>query len=456
VSRGDLNPPVSSRNNGSSTATGEGLAAVSVTNAFPRRPRADSIRILSKPEGKFDMEKTIGSARWMARLAAVAAVMSLAACGGGGGDGGSAPAQGTLQVSLTDAPACYKQVLVTVTKVQVQKSGNAADSEQGWTDIVPPKGPTQIDLLALTNGTITDLGAATVDATTYSQMRLVLKDNTAADPYANSIKLNDGTVVALKTPSGQTSGLKIKGDFNVAANSTTQMLLDFDACKSIVVAGNSGQYLLKPVVRLSERFAGSVSGYVTTTMAVSSTVSAQQNGEVIRSTRPDSTGKFNLSYLPTGTYTLVISADSHATGVVESVPVGTSTTVINGTATAIVLPTATMGTVTGTVTASSKSGNTTTAAPVTDATVAALQSTGTTRFEVNSANVDGVSGVYTLSLPASAPVRATWAGTPISSTSFISAGTAGYTLRSMSATAGTKEVPATVTGGSTTTVNIAY
>lgn len=399
------------------------------------------------------MEKKFGSTRW--GVAAVAAAAALAACGGGGGDSESS-AQGVLQLSLTDAPACYQQVLVTVVKVQVQKSGNATDSEQGWTDIVPPKGPTQIDLLQLTNGTITDLGAANVDATRYSQMRLVLKENTAADPYANSIKLNDGTVVALTTPSGQTSGLKIKGDFNVAANSTTQMLLDFDACKSIVVAGNSGRYILKPVVRLSELVAGSVSGYVTATMAANATVSAQKGGEIIRSTRPDSSGKFSLSYLPTGTYTVVISADNHATGVVESVPVGTSTTVLSGTATAVVLPTSPMGTVTGTVTASSKSGNTTTMAPVTDAVVRALQAIGSTLFEVTSTNVDGVSGAYTVKLPANAPVRATYSGTPLTASSFTAAGTATYTLRSQSDEKGTKEVQTPVTPNGTTTVNIAY
>jgi len=396
------------------------------------------------------MEKTFGSAGgWLAGIASTTAAVILAACGGGGG-GGGVPDQGTLQLSMIDDVGCYEKVLVTVEKVRVQKSSTASETDAGWTDITPPNGPVKVDLMNLTNGTLVDLGAATVDAGTYSQLRLVLSD--AAN--ANQLVLNGGTTVALTTPSAQQSGLKIKTDFTVAANTTTPMLLDFDACKSIVKAGNSGQYILKPVVRLTPKFAGSIQGYVTTTMTLTATdVSAQQGGEIIRSTRPDSTGKFILPFLGTGTYTVVITSDNRVTGVVDSVPVGTSTTVLNGTTTAVVLPTSTMGTLTGTVTATSNNGSTTL---VTDASVTAQQTVGSTLIEVESANVDFTTAVYTMSLPAAAPVSATFSGGLLSS--FTTAGTAGaYSLRATSPTRGTSPlVPATVTGGTTTTVNISY
>ena len=383
------------------------------------------------------------------KLAAIAGVVSaavLAACGGGGG---SDPGQGTLQMSLTDAPPCYKSVKVTVEKVRVQKSGTAADTDGGWQEIVPVGGPVTVDLLDLNNGKIAELGAATVEAGTSSQVRLVLAENTGAKA-ANSVTLLDGTVVPLTTPSAQQSGLKIKADFSVAADTTTPMVLDFDACKSIVVAGNSGQYILKPVVRLTAKAAGSVQGYVTTTMSLTATsVSAYQDGAIVRSTRPDTAGKFTLAYLPAGTYTVVITSDSRATGVVESVPVGTSTTVLSGTATAIVLPSSTMGTVTGTVTA----GNTL----VTDAGVTAQQSIGSQLVEIANANVDMSTAVYKMVLPAGQPVRATYAGAPLTASSFTATGTAGaYTLKADSSTKGTVTATTAITGGTTTTTNISY
>lgn len=398
------------------------------------------------------MAKKMGGSA-IGKLAGIAGIVSaavLAACGGGGGGGGSADAgTGTLSMAITDAPACYKSVKVTVEKVRVQKSATAAESDGGWQEIVPAGGPVTIDLLDLTNGAIKELGSTTVEAGTYSQVRLVLAENTS-NKTVNSVTLLNGDVVPLTTPSAQQSGLKIKADFDVLRDTTTPMLLDFDACKSIVVAGNSGQYILKPVVRLTSKAAGSIQGYLTTTMSVTATsVMAEQGGEVIRSTRPDAAGKFVLAYLPSGTYTVVITSDGRATGVVESIPVGTSSVVLSGTSTALVLPASPMGTVTGQVTAAGT--------PVTDATVTALQTVGTQLLEIASANVDATTAMYTMALPTAAPVKATYAGAPLTSASFTPAGTGGtYTLRAVSSTRGTVTRTTSVTPASTTTFNITY
>jgi hypothetical protein len=402
---------------------------------------------------EIQMEKMRGSAnRWMAAFASVVAAMTLAACGGGGGGGGAVP-QGTVKMTMTDQPACYRSVLVTVEKVRVHKGDTAGDSDGGWEDILPPGGPTQVDLLHLTNGALVDLGAAEVDSGAYSQVRLVLAENASSPPYANSVTLLDGTVMPLKTPSAQQSGLKIKGDFRVLPNDTTEMLLDFDACKSVVVAGNSGQYILKPVVRLSQKVNTSIQGYVTTTMTLSATsVSAQQNGTVVRSTVPDSTGKFVLAYLPGGTYTVVITSDERATGVINSVPVSLSapTTRVNGTATAIVLPTSVMNTVTGVVTASTGSDPT-----VGDAFVTATQNLTTGKIEVLSVPVDFDLATYTMKLPAAAPVRAPYATSGlVFTTDTAAAGKYTLTATAPGRAALTRSVD--ITGAPTTTTNFNY
>lgn len=192
----------------------------------------------------------------------IIALASLAACGGGGGgssDGmdssstvNSDSDTGTLRLALTDAPACgFDTVFVTIQKVRVHKSNDANDADGGWSEIVlnPAK---KVDLLSLTNGKLEDLGQTVLPAGKYTQLRLVLADNNGA-PFANSAKPTGESEVALQTPSGQQSGIKTNIDITVAANKVADFVLDFDACKSIVAAGGSGKYLLKPVLSMIPR-----------------------------------------------------------------------------------------------------------------------------------------------------------------------------------------------------------
>ena len=164
------------------------------------------------------------------------------------------------------------------------------------------------------------------------------------------------------------------------------LVLDFDACRSVVKAGNSGKYNLKPVVSVVPRVGAGLQGFVSTTLNLASTtVAAQQDGVTIRSTAPDATGKFSIPFLSAGTYSLVVMSDGRATAVVTGVPAGTTTTVINGTATAILSPVSTMADVTGTVTESAVSGTTTVSTVLTDASARAIQAlTGGPTIELGS------------------------------------------------------------------------
>jgi hypothetical protein len=298
-----------------------------------------------------------------------------------------------------------------VEKVRAHKSGSASDTDGGWSEIVlsPAK---RVDLLSLTNGVLEELGTTSLPAGQYSQIRLVLASNsgTGTSSVANAVQPIGGTLTPLDTPSGQQSGLKLQAHFDVVAGQMADLVLDFDACKSVVKAGNSGQYNLKPVVSLMQRAGSGIQGFVTTTLSLSSTtVAAQQNGVTVRSTAPDSTGRFSIPFLPAGTYTVVITSDGRATGVITGVPAGTTTTSINGTATAIALPVSTMANVTGTVSVTSVSGSSTVSTALTDATVHALQTlTGGPTIEVDSTPVDSVLGTYGLRLPVGAPVKASY------------------------------------------------
>ncbi|MCV0439086.1 MAG: DUF4382 domain-containing protein [Hydrogenophaga sp.] len=261
------------------------------------------------------MHNTHPFRRWAAALALAA----LGACGGGG-DGGSA--SGTLRLALTDAPACgYDEVNVTVRQVRVHQSSTAVDSDSGWStiELTPPR---RLDLLTLTNGVLEELGQTGLPAGTYTQLRLVLEDNTPGNPLANSVIPSGGAETPLKTPSGAQSGLKISTALTVAPDQVADFVLDFDACRSVVVAGMSGQYLLKPVLRVLPRTETGVQGEVAAALVVSgTTVSLQQNGVPVRATSPAPDGHFKLQPIEPGNYTLVVTSPGRATLVVKNVEV---------------------------------------------------------------------------------------------------------------------------------------
>ncbi|MGH6626722.1 MAG: DUF4382 domain-containing protein [Burkholderiaceae bacterium] len=366
---------------------------------------------------ELQIEPSVGAWIRAARRACLGAASGiLVACGGGGGGA----ADGTLRVALTDAPSCgYDHVFVTVEKVRVHQSSTASDADSGWSEI-PVSPARRIDLLTLTNGVLTELGSTPLPAGNYSQIRLVLADNSAGNPTANAVQPTGGAEVALRTPSAQQSGLKLQTHFEVASGQTADLVLDFDACKSIAKAGNSGQYNLKPVMAVLQRLGTSIEGFVSTTIANgSTTVSAQQNGVPVRATTPDASGKFVLSLLPDGSYTVVVTADGRETAVVTGVPVALSAgkTLLNGTATSIAPAAATMRDVTGTVTLVTSTPGGTTSAPLTDATVRTSQTlTGGLGVEVSDRPVDAIDASYRFRLPAAAPVRASYvsAATPLS------------------------------------------
>ncbi|SIQ68049.1 DUF4382 domain-containing protein [Pontibacter lucknowensis] len=158
-----------------------------------------------------------------------------------------------MEVRMTDAPGDYEEVNVDIRSVQIHKENT--DSESGWLTL-DEINPGVYNLLDFANGRDTLLASANLPAGTISQIRLVLGEN-------NSVKLKNGTVVDLKTPSGQTSGLKLQLNADLREDVTYVVLLDFDAAKSVVARGN-GQYNLKPVIRtVTQAIAGAIQGRVT-------------------------------------------------------------------------------------------------------------------------------------------------------------------------------------------------
>jgi len=368
----------------------------------------------------------------------------IAGCGGSSyGSGGAAT--GTLGVSLTDAPACgFDHVYVTVNKVRVHQSSSATDTDAGWRDITP--NPAQkIDLLSLNNGALVDLGQTPLPTGHYTQLRLVLDPNTSMNPNANSVVPTGGAETSLITPSAVQSGIKLINEFDVASGQRVDLMLDFNACKSIVKAGN-GKYLLKPVIRIIPFALNGIDGFVDPALLGNNVmVTAQQNGVIIQSTAPKTTGEFFLSRLAPGNYDVVITADGHATEVITAVPVVSSTSLVNvsDSGAPITLPVSNTHTVSGTATL-----NPTSTTEV--AYVAAEQTFGTSpTVTVKFVAADDLTGAYTLTLPTGATLLGPYA-TPSITFTAQSGVAAQYTMEASATGYQTQSVNKDISAGDAT------
>lgn len=160
--------------------------------------------------------------------------------------------QPRLQLRLTDNPPIgIKEVWVDIQQVEIIVG-----------DSLHPIALTGVhagvyNLLDLTGGKDTLLADALIPAGTISQIRLILGDN-------NYIVTPTGEKIALKTPSAQQSGLKVQLHQEVSGGMLYRLVLDFDVARSLVFAGNSGNVILKPVLRILSFVpsGGNISGVV--------------------------------------------------------------------------------------------------------------------------------------------------------------------------------------------------
>jgi hypothetical protein len=115
------------------------------------------------------------------------------------------------------------------------------------------------------------------------------------------------------------SGVKLNARFDVAANTTKDVYVDFDAHRSIFLhrAGSSEQYLLRPVIRAFDKLeTGALTGVLTDAVThaplIGVTVTAQTLDEagtpsIVRSVNSGADGRYVLDLLPVGGTYYVVS-----------------------------------------------------------------------------------------------------------------------------------------------------
>jgi len=192
--------------------------------------------------------------RTIALTMALGLSLSAVACGGSPTD---ASRSGNLRLMITDAPFDDASALhVTFTEVKAHR----ADGEGGWLTVPfagNPSATTRTCNLKKLDGPFDVLGAASLDAGQYTQLRLVVDSATiffggtaTGDPACASTLTGPGgsgvTSSRLEIPSGE---VKLIQPFALTTTGTTTIELDFDGAQSVHQTGN-GRYMMSPVIRV--------------------------------------------------------------------------------------------------------------------------------------------------------------------------------------------------------------
>jgi len=242
----------------------------------------------------------------------------LTACGGNGGSGAGTVGEpgggvGTLSLGLIDAPfQDVKAVYVTVDEVLAHEDGGR------WTTVADPD--RTVNLLELVNGVRAQLGLTQLGAGRYTQLRMIiglapddgLNLHAKKHPYANYVVDESDAYHPLKVPSGVQSGIKVVHGFTIQPGVITELVLDFDAARSVVKAGNSGKWLLKPRLKVLEiKAAALVGGLVTPVDRNGARVTAQVFDPSAADPRDRVIVESGTTTDAGGLYTLFVSPDRY-------------------------------------------------------------------------------------------------------------------------------------------------
>lgn len=245
--------------------------------------------------------------KFLKQITSIIVLLLVLSCGDS--DSSNTTETAKVSVRLVDDPGDYQNVFVEVIDVMVKYDGGSNDEnddDSGW-ESLGIINPGVYDLLELTGGVNLELvDDEEIETGTIKQIRLILGED-------NSVVLEGETEARpLNTPSAQQSGLKVMINQEILAGFNYDFILDFDVDESIVMAGNSGNINLKPVLRASlEVNSGTLVGNVTNLdVAVEVTV---DNGQgLTASTMIDAAGNFEIPGLPAGFYSVIVTPDPNA------------------------------------------------------------------------------------------------------------------------------------------------
>ena len=235
--------------------------------------------------------------------------------------GASSEQASSLKVYLTDHPAEFDQVLVTVTaaEAKIDTSEHCKDDGYGtrnghqdengddhrarndsfgyWQSLDVKAGT--YDVLTLRNGVDTLLATGSIDGT-IRKIRITVS--------AVNVVINGNTYpVKLAADTGNYLYVRVHQEHLQSSGDTTGLWIDFDVSRSIVDV--NGTYYLRPVLKsFCDRNSGGLEGHVTP-LEAAPVVTAYNNSDTATAI-PDALGNFRIRGLSPGIYTVVFDGSN--------------------------------------------------------------------------------------------------------------------------------------------------
>jgi hypothetical protein len=252
---------------------------------------------------------------------------------------GVVPGKGTLKIYLTDALEkngaydTYDAIEISISRIEAhfvetdkeqQDIEDASKSKKGnWQPIVEWDGGYEVDLIALKGKSILLASLEQLPSRKYTQLRIFLVEDQA-------IIVVDGEdyPLPLNIPSVGQTGIKLIHPFEIIPGQITELILDFDAQKSIIKTGND-EYKLKPVIGIisnyydqvgGESYLGSIAGLVYGLNGTGGNVvivgaSVKIEGLILPFLETTTTGTgedgYTINDIPFGVYTVTASYEGY-------------------------------------------------------------------------------------------------------------------------------------------------
>lgn len=211
---------------------------------------------------------------------------------------------GQFIVQAFDAPlpGDVEAINVHIDEIDLHKSAEMSAADSEW--IVLAKPDSSINFLDLVNGLKETLIDTALSTGHYTQMRLVVTDQ-------STVVIN-GETKPLKIPSGSQVGIKLNLDFTVGEQEYVTVYLDFDAAKSLKLNPGINRYIIDPTFRAYKKdVSGTIAGSVKNEKNVSlsnAAIFAVTGQDTVAGSVSDTDGNY-LLVAPAGTYSLVAEAE---------------------------------------------------------------------------------------------------------------------------------------------------